>query len=122
MAFAGAGGISMAAVANTTMQLSVPDQLRGRVMSVYTTTFAGSVPAGGLLMGFVASRWGTPLALVLGGVLSTVVGAAGVVWLRRIGARPVERPQERRESVPSGAGAGIRAGGDASSLTSARPR
>ena len=51
MVIAGAGGIGMAVTANTTIQLHVPDHLRGRVMSVYTTVFAGSVPAGGLIMG-----------------------------------------------------------------------
>ena len=40
---AGAGSISMMATANTTLQLAVPDELRGRVMSVYTTVFAGRV-------------------------------------------------------------------------------
>ena len=56
----GAGAIAMAVTANTTIQMAVPDQLRGRVMSVYTTVFAGSVPAGGLLMGCIASAWGVP--------------------------------------------------------------
>ena len=37
----GLGAITMAATANTTIQLAVPDHLRGRVMSVYTTVFAG---------------------------------------------------------------------------------
>ena len=40
MVLIGYGGISMAATANATIQLAVPDQLRGRVMSVYTTIFA----------------------------------------------------------------------------------
>ena len=84
MFIVGAGGIGMAVTANTTMQMAVPDQLRGRVMSVYTTVFAGSVPVGGLLMGAIASRWGVPLALMIGGVLSLAVGVGGWVWLRRI--------------------------------------
>ena len=71
MFIVGAGGIGMAVTANTTIQMAVPDQLRGRVMSVYTTVFAGSVPAGGLLMGAIASVWGVPLALMVGAVLST---------------------------------------------------
>jgi hypothetical protein len=79
----------MAVTANTTIQLAVPDQLRGRVMSVYTTVFAGSVPAGGLLMGAIASVWGVPLALMVGAVLSLAVGLGAWVWLRRI--RGVQR-------------------------------
>jgi hypothetical protein len=53
-------------------------------MSVYTTVFAGSVPAGGLLMGFIASKWGVPLALMVGAVLSLAVGIGAWFWLRRI--------------------------------------
>ena len=48
----------MAATANTTIQLAVPDELRGRVMSVYTTVFVGSTPFGGLLMGWIAPASG----------------------------------------------------------------
>ena len=84
MFIVGAGGIGMAVTANTTMQMAVPDQLRGRVMSVYTTVFAGSVPVGGLLMGAIASAWNVPLALLIGGVLSLVVGVAAWFWLARI--------------------------------------
>ncbi len=47
----GAGGIVMAATGNATIQLAVPDGLRGRVMSVYTTVFSASMPIGGLLDG-----------------------------------------------------------------------
>ena len=54
----GAGGITMAATANATIQLAVPDGLRGRVMSVYTTVFAGSVPIGGIAAGALASAVG----------------------------------------------------------------
>jgi MFS family permease len=84
MIVVGAGGIGMAVTANTTIQLSVPDQLRGRVMSLYTTVFAGSVPAGGLLMGWIASAWGVPTALMVGAILSLVVGVACWPWLARI--------------------------------------
>jgi MFS family permease len=84
MSIAGAGGIAMAVSANTTIQLAVPDQLRGRVMSFYTTIFSASVPAGGLLMGAIASAWGVPLSLFVGAVLSLAVGVGGWVWLRRI--------------------------------------
>jgi len=84
MFIAGAGAIAMAVTANTTIQMAVPDQLRGRVMSVYTTVFAGSVPAGGLLMGFIASRWSVPAALMVGALVTLAIGIASTVWLQRI--------------------------------------
>jgi MFS family permease len=83
MFFVGVGGISMAATANTVIQLTVPDQLRGRVMSVYTTVFAGSSPLGGLLMGGIASSFGPAQAMVVGGVASALTGIGAIAWLRR---------------------------------------
>ena len=52
LAFAGFGAIWMAANGNTLIQATVPDELRGRVISVYTTVFAGSTPIGALFAGF----------------------------------------------------------------------
>jgi MFS family permease len=93
MFISGAGAIAMAVTANTTIQMAVPDQLRGRVMSVYTTVFAGSVPAGGLLMGFIASTWSVPAALMVGALVTLAIGIASVFWLRRIrSADRAERP------------------------------
>ncbi|HET9519458.1 MAG TPA: MFS transporter [Candidatus Limnocylindrales bacterium] len=100
MVVAGAGGVGMAVSANATIQLSVPDQLRGRVMGVYTTVFAGSVPVGGLVMGAIASTWGVPLALFLGALLTLAVGIGGFVWLARIRARtPTPTPERVRTAV-----------------------
>ena len=82
----GAGGITMAATANATIQLSVPDGLRGRVMSVYTTVFAGSVPLGGITAGALASATGIPTTVAIGGFLSLAVGLGAYIWWRRIGA------------------------------------
>ena len=80
----GAGGIAMAATANATIQLNVPDGLRGRVMSVYTTVFAASVPIGGLAAGALASTIGVLQTLAVGGVLSLATGIGALVWWRRI--------------------------------------
>lgn len=87
MLFVGFGAIAMAATANTTIQLAVPDHLRGRVISVYTTLFVGSTPLGGLLMGAIASAYGVPASLVVAGAGSILMGAVAFVWLRRIQAR-----------------------------------
>jgi MFS family permease len=118
MVIVGAGGIGMAVTANTTIQLSVPDHLRGRVMSLYTTVFAGSVPAGGLLMGWIASAWGVPAALLVGAILSLVVGVACWPWLARI-RRDQREARANRPEV-----AAIATGGSAADprLTIARRR
>lgn len=98
MFLAGWGTISMAATANTIIQLTVPDVLRGRVMSVYTTVFAGSTPFGGIFSGGVAAFGGTAAALSLGGLIA--VGAALVAFMRlpeRSDMRPL--PDIARRSV-----------------------
>ncbi len=81
---AGAGAISMMATANTVIQLEVPDELRGRVMSVYTTVFAGTSPVGGLLLGAIAANAGSSAAIGLGGVVSVIAALIGVAWYRRL--------------------------------------
>ena len=81
----GAGGITMAATANATIQLAVPDGLRGRVMSVYTTVFSASIPIGGIAAGAVASAAGIPTTVAIGGFLSLAVGVGAYIWWRRIG-------------------------------------
>ena len=130
MSIAGAGGIAMAVSANTTIQLAVPDELRGRVMSFYTTVFSASVPAGGLLMGWIASSWGVPISLLMGAVLTLAVGIAGVAWLRRIrvGQRIAgerNRAAGRAERVAAAAadiGAIDPEGRSAGTITGARPQ
>ena len=111
MFLAGAGAITMMATANTTMQLAVPDGLRGRVMSVYTTVFAGTSPIGGLTMGALASNFSAATALFVGGLVSFVAGLAGVVWYRALKAsggipERVDSGRARGPVItPAGAGA-----------------
>ena len=92
----GWGLIAMAATTNTIIQLTTPDELRGRVMSVYTTVFSASVPIGGLTMGAIASVYGPGLAIGLGGILTVVAGLGALAWGRRgafeMGAVPAPVP------------------------------
>ena len=90
--FCGLGAIATAISANSLVQVTVPGPLRGRVMSVYTTVFAGSTPIGNGLTGGVGGLWGTPAALVMNGVVTFGAQAvAGIAVLRgyvpRIGDR-----------------------------------
>jgi MFS family permease len=67
---------------NVTIQNSIPDALRGRVMSLYVTVFAGSAPIGGLLAGAMAEAWGAPVAFSVGAALASGVLAL-VAWRLR---------------------------------------
>jgi MFS family permease len=87
---AGIGFASMLMVntINVTVQNSVPDALRGRVMSLYVTVFAGTAPIGGLFAGAMAQAFGAPAAFVVGGVL-----AIGILALVAWRLRNVEEPR-----------------------------
>jgi MFS family permease len=100
--FVGFGAIGMAATANTTIQLAVPDELRGRVISVYTTVFVGSTPIGGLLMGWIASAISVEASLLVGGVGCLVVGTLSLAWLRRIRGGALLRPSVLAIREPAG--------------------
>ena len=62
---------------NVIVQRSVPDELRGRVMALYVTVFAGSTPIGGLVAGAIAQAWGPPAGFLVGaGVTILFIGLA----------------------------------------------
>jgi len=67
---AGYASMLMINTINATVQANVTDALRGRVMALYVTVFAGSAPLGGLFAGGVAEAWGTPAAFIAGAALS----------------------------------------------------
>jgi len=66
---------------NTMLQVTVPDALRGRIMSLYALVFAGATPLGSLAVGSIAERLGTPAACALGGAGGVVsVAILTVLW------------------------------------------
>jgi predicted MFS family arabinose efflux permease len=72
---------------NTLLQTVVPDDLRGRVMSLFTLGFIGLMPFGSLQAGFLAQYIGAPLTVSLGaavtGVLAVIV-LISVPKMRRV--------------------------------------
>jgi MFS family permease len=72
MVLLGLAAMLMVNTINVTIQNSVSDALRGRVMSLYVTVFAGSAPIGGFFAGAVAQVWDAPAAFLLGAAISTV--------------------------------------------------
>ena len=77
---AGLGFMIQNAMTNTLIQLAVPDDLRGRVMSVYMLVFQGFFPIGSLMAGTIAQNFGTPVGAAFGGTIALL---AGLVWLWR---------------------------------------
>jgi MFS family permease len=70
----GAGFMIQMAGTNTVLQTLVREEMRGRVMSLYTMAFMGMAPFGSLLLGAVAAHVGAPEAIRLGGTVC-VIGA-----------------------------------------------
>jgi MFS family permease len=54
---------------NSTIQVTVPDRLRGRIMSLYAFVFAGVTPIGSFFVGSVAEVYGVSVAFAAGGGL-----------------------------------------------------
>ena len=70
----GVGRVLIFACSNTLLQTLAADDKRGRVLSLYITTFTGALMVGSLLMGFFAGQIGAPLTVGVGGVGCVVVG------------------------------------------------
>ena len=72
----GVSFISTMAVLNTSIQLQVPEHLRGRVMAVYFMAFTGAYPLGSLLESWLAGQIGARLTLLLAATCMALLGVA----------------------------------------------
>ena len=78
LALLGAAAVTFAATINSTLQLAVSPEMRGRVMALYSVVFLGSTPIGAPLTGWLAETYDPRVALLLAGL--TGLFAA---WLAR---------------------------------------
>ena len=78
--------------AQSILQLTSPDHLRGRVLSIYLFAFAGLAPVGGLFAGWLAELGGTTAAFAVAGTAGLAMAVLG--WLRS------PYPIWRRASAP----------------------
>jgi MFS family permease len=88
------------ACSNTLIQTMVPDELRGRVMSVYSMMFMGMAPFGAFFGGALAHRLGAPFTVAVGGVACFM----GAVWFWRV--LPELRIEARRLIIAQGMSGG----------------
>ena len=80
---------------NTTLQLNVTDEYRGRVMSIYSLVMAGTTPLGNLFAGGVAESFGARAAFVACGAV-VVAALVPLYFLQkkkgvRVDALPADR-------------------------------
>jgi MFS family permease len=88
------------ACSNTLIQTMVPDQLRGRVMALYSMMFMGMAPFGAFFGGALAHRVGAPITVAVGGVACIL----GAIWFGR--ALPAMRVEAHRLIVAQGLSGG----------------
>lgn len=86
------GGVAMT-MSRTIMQMQAPDAQRGRIMSFYALSFQGAGPLGALLNGVLVDQFGPQQALMMCGVLMTlimvVIGVRSGLWRFRGHASPL---------------------------------
>jgi MFS family permease len=98
----GGAGVLFMASCNTTMQVGVPDVLRGRMMSLYTFVFAGVVPIGSAFTGSVAQTLGVATAFRANGALAILSVMLVALRWRRQRARRAAEGQRTAESRSDG--------------------
>jgi MFS family permease len=58
---------------NTLLQVNVLDEMRGRVLSLYTITFFGFAPFGNLAVGLLSESMGLSETIALSGIVALVL-------------------------------------------------
>jgi predicted MFS family arabinose efflux permease len=71
---AGAALVAVFAMISSLVQLIAPDEMRGRVMSVYNVAFRGGMPIGALISGELITKYSVGTVLAGNGVLLAALG------------------------------------------------
>ena len=86
-------GVTSFMASCSTLLLSISDSVqRGRVMSLFTLSYMGTVPIGAFVAGLVATRLGPPMTLIIGGMLCLSTALAFGFCLPRL--RPLSKNAE----------------------------
>lgn len=80
----GAAVLGSFAMLNSLAQLVAPEELRGRIMSVYHFAFRGAMPLGNFVVAAIAEKIGAPIAIATTGVLIAVVSVLALAFNREL--------------------------------------
>ncbi|MGO9604898.1 MAG: MFS transporter [Candidatus Binataceae bacterium] len=94
-ALIGAGLMNHMVTTNTMLQMFVADELRGRVMSIYTLSFIGTAPLGSLGVGFVGEHMSPRVAVVICSIF-----ALGCAFLLLTKLKVIAEAQAALEAAP----------------------
>jgi predicted MFS family arabinose efflux permease len=72
--FAGAMLLAVFTSISSLIQLIAPDNMRGRVLSVYNVAFRGGMPVGSLVVGALVKEFTAPVVLTWNGILLAILG------------------------------------------------
>jgi predicted MFS family arabinose efflux permease len=78
----GFGMMLFFSTSNTVLQTIVPDEMRGRVMGVWSLVFGAMIPLGSLEAGTLANSIGVPITIAFG-ALVCAVAAVVTLWIVR---------------------------------------
>ncbi|HEY5815411.1 MAG TPA: MFS transporter [Solirubrobacterales bacterium] len=84
LALLGAAAVSFAAAINSSLQLAVEPEMRGRVMALYSIVFLGSTPIGGPLAGWLSEAYDPRAALLLAAVAGLSAAWAARFYFARM--------------------------------------
>jgi MFS family permease len=87
LALLGGAAVTFAATINSTLQLAVAPEMRGRVMALYSVVFLGSTPIGGPLTGWLSETYDPRVALLLAGVTGLSAAWAAHISFSRLRTR-----------------------------------
>ena len=73
--FTGAALMVVFSTVTSLVQLIAPNEMRGRVMSIYMLAFRGGMPLGSLVSGYLAKFLGAPMVIGMNGMLLIAVAA-----------------------------------------------
>ncbi len=80
----GWGTVTLLVTMNTLIQVAVPDDLRGRVFSIYFWALQGVAPFGSFFIGWLAQIWNVPITIVIGGIICLVGVILIQAWFRSV--------------------------------------
>ena len=87
LAISGFGIVLYFSTSNTVLQTIVPDEMRGRVMGIWTLVFGGMIPLGSLQAGLIADLLGTPATIAIGALICALGAVVTLEVVRRREAR-----------------------------------